>query len=451
MPNPAPRAILLLTFLLVLAPHPNAADLAISGASIIDATQEQARRNQVILVEDGRIARVGDVGQVTVPDGVRVVDARDKWVIPGLIDAHVHFFQSASLFTRPDVIDLQHIRPYQEEMRRTRERIESTLARYVAAGVTGVIDMGGPLWTFEVRERATGLTWAPRVAVAGPLLGSMAPPEMSALEDPPILHIEKSEEVRQTVKKILEHDPDLLKVWIVSADRLEADLEWVRTVVQMADDAGLPVVAHATERQIADAVVHAGIDILAHGIGDRPLGEELLAEMAAGDVVYVTTLVGGEGYREVLGDDVRLTEIESRLGDPEVIASWSQLPRSLAFATLAISEAEAENLRRVAARGITVAAGSDAGNIGTLHGPALHRELELMAEVGLTPHQVITAATLGGARAMGQANELGTVEEGKIADLLILNADPLQDVRNTRAIHRVVKGGEVLDPAKCCD
>jgi len=254
MPNLSGPAILLMAaFLVVPAPGPRADDLAISGASVVDATHEQARRNQVILVENGRIVRVGDVGQVVVPDGVRVIDAHEKWVIPGLIDAHVHFFQSGGLFTRPDVIDLRHLRPYAEEIRRIRGTIDSTLARYIAAGITGVIDMGGPLWTFDVRERATAMTW-PRVAVAGPLLGTMAPPEMSALEDPPILHIETPEEARHAVEKILEHRPDMLKVWIVSANRLAADLEWVRLVVDLAENADLPVVAHATERQIAEAV-----------------------------------------------------------------------------------------------------------------------------------------------------------------------------------------------------
>jgi imidazolonepropionase-like amidohydrolase len=427
-----------------------AADLAIVGGSIVDATETTAREDRTILIEEGRIARIGPSAEVQVPDGVPTIRAHGKWVIPGLVDAHVHFFQSGGLFTRPDVIDLRHIRPYAEEIQEIRETIETTLARYVAAGVTGVVDMGGPMWTFEVRERAARLEQAPRVAVAGPLLGTMVPPELQGLDDPPILHITNPDEARRALDMILEHDSDLLKVWFVRTGRLSAHLEWVRAVVEQAEEAGLPVVAHATQRRIAAAVVEAGVDILAHSVDDESIGGELLTEMAASNLIYVTTLMVAEGYRQVLTGNVHLSEIERRLGDQEVIASWERLPAPRPFPRPAVSAAEAENLRRVAAHGITIAAGSDAGNIGTLHGPALHRELELMVQAGLTPHQVLTAATLGGASAMGRAEDLGTVEEGRLADLVILDAHPLMDIRNTRAIHRVIKGGRVFDPWTCC-
>jgi hypothetical protein len=172
-------------------------------------------------------------------------------------------------------------------------------------------------------------------------------------------------------------------------------------------------------------------------------------------VVYTTTLVVQEGYREVLGRHVELTPIERRLGDPEVIASWDDLdtlPLDLVPDWVGprpprpLDPIMAANLVRVQEAGVTIAAGSDAGNIGTLHGPALHRELELMVEAGLTPMQALVAATRGSAAVMGRSDELGTLEPGKLADMVLLEADPLADIRNTQRIHRVVKGGEVFDP-----
>ncbi len=108
----------------------------------------------------------------------------------------------------------------------------------------------------------------------------------------------------------------------------------------------------------------------------------------------------------------------------------------------------AHNLVRMAEAGVTVAAGSDAGNIGTLHGPALHRELEPMVEAGLTPLQALGAASRGGAAVMGRSRELGTIEAGRLADMVIPDADPLADIRNTSRIHLVVNGGRTHDPAE---
>ena len=98
--------------------------------------------------------------------------------------------------------------------------------------------------------------------------------------------------------------------------------------------------------------------------------------------------------------------------------------------------------------GVTVAAGTDAGNIGTLHGPSLHREFELMAEAGLTPMQIIIDATRSAARVFSPDPQIGTIESGKLADLLILDADPLVDIANARQINKVIKGGHVFEVGK---
>jgi imidazolonepropionase-like amidohydrolase len=174
-------------------------------------------------------------------------------------------------------------------------------------------------------------------------------------------------------------------------------------------------------------------------------------------VIYTTTIVVLEGYAEVLGQNVDLTDIERSCGDAQVIASWTdlakipedQLPLYARFPPRFTEKAVVlANLKRMQEAGVIVAAGTDAGNIGTLHGPSLHREFELMAEAGLTPMQIIVDATRNAARVFSPDPQIGTIESGKLADLVILDADPLADIGNARQINKVIKGGHVFEVGK---
>ncbi|MCI0429631.1 MAG: amidohydrolase family protein [Rhodospirillales bacterium] len=433
--------------------------IAFVNATVIDGTGRPPIEDATVIIEARRIAAVGPSREIVVPTDACVIDTAGRWIIPGLIDAHVHFFQSGGLYTRPDIIDLRRIRPYEEEILEVRARLEQTLMRYLASGVTTVLDVGGPLWTLEVRDLARRHEAAPRVAATGPLLATYAPEELMGLDDPPMIPIATAQQARAATSRLLAHKPDLIKIWFVfpGAD-ISNEIAWVRAAIEEAHAASVRVVVHATQRRIARAIVESGADVLAHSVDDEILDDALLDRMAAGGVVYVTTLVVQEGYREVFGGYVQLTGIERALGDPRAIDSFDDvddLPEILrpawvlarASSERAVDPVPAANLRQVATRGITIAAGSDAGNIGTLHGPALHRELQLMVQAGLTPMQTLVAATRGGAAALGRSDEIGTVEAGKLADLVVLNADPLIDIANTQRIHLVVRDGAMFDPA----
>lgn len=426
-----------------------AAEVVFLGATVIDGTGGAPIADAQVVVSGARIVAIGP-RRAAPPPGARAIDVTGKWIIPGLVDAHVHFFQSGGLYARPDIIDLTARRPYAEETAGVRARLDETLARYLASGVTAVVDMGGPMWNFTVRERARRTPMAPRVAVAGPLLATFAPPQLAG-DDPSIVRIRNAAEARAEVRRQLALGPDLIKIWFVfPGPDIEPEMAWVRAAIDEAHAGGTRVVAHATQRRVARAVVTAGVDILAHGIDDGPIDDGLLALIKAQGVIYTTTLGVHGGYARVLSRAVQLNAIERRLGDPRAIASFADLARPPRRAAAAPFDPVAgHNLGRVRAQGITVAAGSDAGNIGTLHGPALHRELALMVDGGgLTPLDALVAAIQGGAAVMGRNAELGTLEPGKLADMVILNGDPLADIRNTRRIFRVVKGGVILDPAE---
>src|SRR5688500_1327652 len=194
------------------APPPPRETIVIRGATVVDTAGERDIEGATVIVADGRIKAVGR--NLRIPRGVRVIEARGKFLIPGLIDGHVHFFQSGGLFTRPDSIDLRSQVPYADEIAAIRRRLPDTLLRYTMAGVTGAVDMGGPMSNFDLRDRAAANPHAPRLWVAGPLLSPYQPPAL-VTEDPPILKTESVEDARAQARSQIARKPDFLKYWYI--------------------------------------------------------------------------------------------------------------------------------------------------------------------------------------------------------------------------------------------
>jgi imidazolonepropionase-like amidohydrolase len=428
---------------------PSAPTLAIRGACVrADGT---VLSDAVVLVQGDRIARVGPAAEISVPEGVPVVGGPEKWIVPGLIDAHVHFFQSGGLYTRPDILDLTARRPYAEERALIRAALPRTFMRYLRSGITSVVDVGGPIWNFEVRRTAEATALAPRVAVAGPLLSSAARPQM-ALDDPPILQVNDPARARAVVREMKPKRPDLVKLWwIVPPGGSPADWRPVaQAAIEEAHQLGMRVAVHATELETARTAVMTGADVLVHSVSDVPADDAFHALLRERGVSYTTSLVVLEGYAEALSRQLRLSPLEQELGDPFVIATLLEPVagnQTTAERMRRRFDVARENVARAQKAGVSLAAGTDAGNIGTLHGPALHRELEILVESGLTPAEALRAATVGAARVFGR-DDIGSIEAGKLADALVLDANPLEDVHNLARIHRVVKGGVARAPAE---
>ena len=163
-------------------------------------------------------------------------------------------------------------------MARVEADLEKTFRRYLASGVTSVVDVGGGYWNFEVREMANQQLYAPRTAVAGPLVSTVSRPQMD-IGDPPIIEVDSPEMARELVRKQLEYEPDLIKIWfIVPRDgNFTPNLPIVEATIDEAHAAGVRVAVHATQLEAARASVKAGADILVHSVDDEPVDDEFIA------------------------------------------------------------------------------------------------------------------------------------------------------------------------------
>ena len=454
--------------------------VALTGATVINPADGKTIAHAVLLTDGDRIAAVGSADDVQLPAQVRRIDCSGKFILPGYIDTHVHFFQSADVFTRPDVVDLTSVRPYKEEGAWIKSHLDDTFARYLRSGITSVIDVGGPMWNFEVRRRANSTAKAPRVAVAGPLISSVARPELD-LGDPPIVKIETPEQGREFVRKLATQQPDYVKIWYIvpppspapspgaspaagqsDAERAAIFRPVVHAVIEESHARKLRVAVHATELEAARAAVEEGADLLVHSVTDKPVDEAFVRLMQSHGTMLTPTLVVFERYGRTFVHQLNFTSEEKAWGNPEVIATLdvTKLPAdkvperikgALAQPAAVLDRIQEtydialKNLKTLEDAGIPIAAGTDAGNIGTIHGPALFREFQLMKQAGLTNEQILRSATVSAAKAFGGTTgaKIGTIAPAQFADLVILNSNPLEDIAHASDIQMVIKNGIV--------
>src|SRR5438477_875771 len=187
----------------------------ITNGTLINPGTGKVTENAAITIQGDHISAIGQASATEIPKkGDRVIDARGKFILPGYIDTHVHFFQSGDIYTRPDAVDLTSVRSYKDEHEWIERNRRDTLARYIRCGITSVVDVGGPMWNFAMRKFANSVEKAPRVAVAGPLISSVSREKLD-LGDPPIVRIDTPDQARDFVRKLAEKKPDVVKIWYI--------------------------------------------------------------------------------------------------------------------------------------------------------------------------------------------------------------------------------------------
>lgn len=440
--------------------------IAIVGATLVDGTGATPIKNAVIVVREGRIACAGSRATCQVPADADTVSAVGKWLIPGLIDTHVHFSQTGWVDGRPDALDLRARYPYEAVEAELHQRPERFFRSYLCSGVTSVFDVGGYPWTLELQARTARSTTAPRVLAAGSLLSTIDF-WLNLPDQRQFIYMADEATVRRAVRAHKVWGAAAIKVWYIMPPQ-PPDTARMSALVHAAGDearkVGLPLIVHATGLWEAKDALRAGARVLVHSVWSAPVDDEFLALARRAGAIYVPTLIVPDGY----------TAVAARrfVPDRRALACVDPATRAKAFATDTVALAQrppqslrqrlggmlrsvapglmsnrrhdqgALNLKRVFDAGIPVALGTDAGNPLTLHGASVFMELEAMQASGLTARDVLVAATANAARALG-LDSTGSVVAGATADLVVLDADPLADIRNVRQIALVVRRGEV--------
>lgn len=423
---------------------------ALTGATIVDGTGAAPRVGTVVM-RDGKIACVGrcDVGP-----GVETIDARGKWIVPGLVDGHVHYSQTGWADGRPDALDLRDRFPYDSTVADLRANPGRFYRSWLCSGVTATFDVGGYPWTWELRGPAERSTSAPHVAAAGPLVTPFAPAQLLLPGTQQFMRMESDSVTRAAARFVTSWDADALKVWMVVGPTEPDTAVWVRRLGIAAEEARRarkPLIVHATNLWAAKHALRAGARLLVHSVDDAPVDEEFLRLAREAGASYNPTLTVTDGYVQLAERRFRAEGLPMECVDPSTRRKaflTDSLPGGRPIPAAGRERLAREyrtmlaNLKRVHDAGIPVVMGTDAGNPLTLHGPSVYREMEAMVEAGMTPMQVLVASTRNGARAMGR-DDIGTLEPGKVADLVVLDADPLASVGNLRRVALVARGGEI--------
>lgn len=459
------KKIFLLLFFYLMTGQMSA-QIQINNVTVADVEHRKMLHSQTVVINGGKIISVGPRKVKPVP-GTTIIDGTGKFLIPGFVDAHVHFFQSGGLYTRPEGLNLQKYVPYAQEVEWTHRNMESLLRRYLAAGITSLIDVGSTYNFLQQRDTFKGKTYAPAVFMSGPLITTWEPDIYKGmLNDEPFQEIKTIQEARQFVGRQLPYKPDLIKIWYIVRgtnpdSTARAYLPMIKEVINTAHNNRLRVAVHATERLTAQLAVEAGADILVHSVDDEEVDDSFVRLLKDRNVVLCPTLVVSGNYRKVYTRQYVPTREDSIYAHPVPLGSLSDLAhipdtaytnrfkqqaeRRAAIAKQSVAYARA-NLRKLMTAGVTIATGTDAGNIGTQHASSYFDELRAMQEAGLDMWDLLIASTINGAKVLAREAYTGSISAGKEADLLLLGKNPVNSIESLQSVELIINKGMPVQP-----
>jgi imidazolonepropionase-like amidohydrolase len=418
----------------------------IEHVRVIDGTGRAPLEDATVVIGGDKIVSVTAQKPAVVPKNAKVIDATGETLMPGIINAHGHLGlvegakNSATAYTEDNVL--------------------TALRTYERYGVTTMLSLGGNrdlIYSVRSRQRASDLDGA-SVFVADRGIGvpDGAPPLPLAPDQ--IYRPATAEEARQDVQAAAARHTNYIKIWVdnLSGAKPKMQPEIYLAAISEAHRHKIPVAAHVYALADAKALVNAGVDVLAHSVRDTAVDQELIHAMKQQGTFYLPTFTVDESFY-VFADHPELAHdpFLENAANPEILAMLRDdgyrkgVEQNAATAHHRQDFANAQhNLKLLHDAGIKVGFGTDSGAMPTrIPGFAEHRELELMVAAGLTPVEAIHSATAVNAELLGIADKTGTIQPGKQADMILLAANPADDIHNTRKMVRIWHSGREVEPA----
>jgi len=412
--------------------------IALKGARLIDGTGRPAIENSVLVIKGDHIVAAGNAATVSIPKDADVRDLSGKTIMPALINLHGHLGLSAN---GADSVAGHY----------TEENVLKQLNKYLSYGVATVASLGqdeDEIYKIRDAQHAGTLSGA-RLYTAGrgflEYTGKANPADHRYRPQSP-------EEARADVRELAAHHPDFMKMWVDDGlgHGVKIQPAIYQAIIDEAHKQHTRVFAHEFYLSDAKALLAAGIDGFAHSIRDQPVDNDVMQAMKARGVFLIPTLVRDEvlfayadnlkwlddpffqaGFEPAAMAMVRSPEnVEKGRKDPDIAKYRAGL------------EMGKKNLKTLSDAGVKIAFGTDSGIPTRFPGYFEHRELQLMVEAGLTPMKAIVAATGTNAEILGGAKQFGTLQPGKRADFLVLDANPLDDIHNTERLSAVWQSGK---------
>lgn len=430
----------ILSILLSFAALASAEITVFKNFTLIDGTGKAPMAGAAMIVTDGRISWVGAARSLKAPAGAQTIDLSGKYMMPGIINLHGHL---------GNVVDLT-----QDPKFFTKDNVNSQLKTYAQYGVTTVLSMGSDqplIYEMRAAQRA-GRPSVARIFTAGKgFTGPNGYPTSAPGMKGVPYEVKTPEEVRRAITELAKQGPDFVKIWVDDhlGKEVKIDTEISRAIIQAARNSGFRTCAHIFYYEDAKALSEAGLYACAHSVRDREVDSALINIMKTKGTWQLGTLARELSVfvyakqADFLSDPFFKQSVPQKvigmIDNDAYRAKQNQdkdMPKYPGF--LATAQ---KNLKKLYDAGVKVGFATDSGPPARFSGFSEHKEMDLMAEAGFTPNQIITIFSKNSAEFLGHSHDLGTLEKGHWADLVVLTRNPVENIKNARTIESVYIAG----------